>query len=84
MADILSEGTKPSSGKSFIRGQHEVLMRDSAAEPLRTRLVELARSESHCGYRRLHESQETASSGGVMIRRKKRKHFGREGKSCAP
>jgi hypothetical protein len=30
MADILSEGTNSKSGKSFILGLHEVLMRDSS------------------------------------------------------
>ena len=62
-------------------------------EPLRTRLVELARSKPRFGYRRLHvllgRSGEHVNhkrvhrvyrEAGLMIRRKKRKHCVREGK----
>jgi putative transposase len=62
-------------------------------EPLRTRLVELARSKPRFGYRRLHillgRSGEQVNhkrvhrvyqEAGLMIRRKKRKHCVREGK----
>jgi putative transposase len=62
-------------------------------EPLRTQLVELARSKPRFGYRRLHvllgRSGEAVNhkrvhrvyrEAGLMIRRKKRKHCLREGK----
>ena len=62
-------------------------------EPLRTRLVELAREKPRFGYRRLHvllgRSGEHVNhkrvhrvyrAAGLMIRRKKRKHCVREGK----
>src|SRR6266571_1914757 len=62
-------------------------------EPLRTRLVELAREKPRFGYRRLHvllgRSGEQVNhkrvhrvyrEAGLMIRRKKRKHCVREGK----
>jgi putative transposase len=62
-------------------------------EPLRTRLVELAREKPRFGYRRLHvllgRSGEHVNhkrvhrvyrEAGLMIRRKKRKHCVREGK----
>src|SRR6202140_1945537 len=62
-------------------------------EPLRTQLVELARSKPRFGYRRLHvllgRSGEHVNhkrvhrvyrEAGLMIRRKKRKHCVREGK----
>lgn len=62
-------------------------------EPLRTRLVELARSKPRFGYRRLHVLLGRAGEhvnhkrvhriyreAGLMIRRKKRKHCVREGK----
>jgi putative transposase len=62
-------------------------------EPLRTRLVELARSKPRFGYRRLHvllgRSGEHVNhkrvhrvyrEAGLMIRRKKRKHCVRDGK----
>jgi putative transposase len=62
-------------------------------EPLRTRLVELAREKPRFGYRRLHvllgRSGERVNhkrvhrlyrEAGLMIRRKKRKHCGRTGK----
>jgi putative transposase len=62
-------------------------------EPLRTRLVELARSKPRFGYRRLHgllgRSGERVNhkrlhrvyrEAGLAIRRKKRKHCVREGK----
>jgi putative transposase len=63
-------------------------------EPLRTRLVELAREKPRFGYRRLHvllgRSGEQVNhkrvhriyrEAGLMIRRKKRKHCVREGKA---
>lgn len=62
-------------------------------EPLRTKLVELAREKPRFGYRRLHvllrRSGERVNhkrlhriyrAAGLMIRRKKRKHCVREGK----
>ena len=62
-------------------------------EPLRTRLVELAREKTRFGYRRLHvllgRSGEHVNhkrvhrvyrEAGLMIRRKKRKHCVREGR----
>ncbi len=62
-------------------------------EPLRTKLVELAREKPRFGYRRLHvllrRSGENVNhkrlhrvyrEAGLMIRRKKRKHCMREGK----
>ena len=62
-------------------------------EPLRTKLVELARKKPRFGYRRLHvllrRSGEQVNhkrlhriyrAAGLMIRRKKRKHCVREGK----
>ena len=62
-------------------------------EPLRTRLVELARSKPRFGYRRLHVLLQRSGErvnhkrlhriyreAGLMIRRKKRKHCVREGK----
>jgi putative transposase len=62
-------------------------------EPLRTKLVELAREKARFGYRRLHvllrRSGEQVNhkrlhriyrEAGLMIRRKKRKHSVREGK----
>jgi putative transposase len=62
-------------------------------EPLRTKLVELAREKPRFGYRRLHvllgRSGEVVNhkrlhriyrEAGLMIRRKKRKHCVREGK----
>ena len=62
-------------------------------EPLRTRLVELAREKPRFGYRRLHillgRSGEQVNhkrvhrvyrEAGLMLRRKKRKHCVREGK----
>ena len=62
-------------------------------EPLRTRLVELARSKPRFGYRRLHVLLGRAGEhvnhkrvhrvyreAGLIIRRKKRKHCVREGK----
>ncbi len=62
-------------------------------EPLRTKLVELARSKPRFGYRRLHvllrRSGEQVNhkrlhriycEAGLRIRRKKRKHCVREGK----
>jgi putative transposase len=62
-------------------------------EPLRTRLVELAREKPRFGYRRLHvllgRSGEHVNhkrvhrvyrAARLMIRRKKRKHCVREGK----
>lgn len=62
-------------------------------EPLRTRLVELARAKPRFGYRRLHVLLSRAGEhvnhkrvhrvyreAGLMIRRKKRKHCEREGK----
>ena len=62
-------------------------------EPLRTRLVELARSKPRFGYRRLHvllgrwgeqvnhkRVHRVYREAGLMIRRKKRKHCVREGK----
>src|SRR6202044_4095684 len=62
-------------------------------EPLRTRLVELAREKPRFGYRRLHvllrRSGERVNhkrlhriycEAGLRIRRKKRKHCVREGK----
>ncbi len=62
-------------------------------EPLRTRLVELAREKPRFGYRRLHVLLGRAGEhvnhkrvhrvyreAGLMIRRKKRKHCVREGK----
>jgi putative transposase len=62
-------------------------------EPLRTKLVELAREKPRFGYRRLHvllgRSGEQVNhkrvhrvyrEAGLMIRRKKRKHCVREGK----
>jgi putative transposase len=62
-------------------------------EPLRTRLVELAREKPRFGYRRLHillgrsgeqvnhkRVQRVYREAGLMIRRKKRKHCVREGK----
>jgi len=62
-------------------------------EPLRTRLVELAREKLRFGYRRLHVLLGRAGEhvnhkrvhrvyreAGLMIRRKKRKHCAREGK----
>jgi putative transposase len=62
-------------------------------EPVRTKLVELAREKPRFGYRRLHvllrRSGERVNhkrlhriyrEAGLMIRRKKRKHCGREGK----
>jgi putative transposase len=62
-------------------------------EPLRTRLVELAREKPRFGYRRLHvllsRSGEPVNhkrvhrvyrEAGLMIRRKKRKHCARAGK----
>jgi len=62
-------------------------------EPLRTRLVELAREKPRFGYRRLHVLLERSGErvnhkrlhriyreAGLMIRRKKRKHCMREGK----
>ena len=65
----------------------------SSDEPLRTQLVELARSKPRFGYRRLHvllgRSGEHVNhkrvhrvyrEAGLMIRRKKRKHCVREGK----
>ena len=70
--------------------RYETRRRD---EPLRTRLVELARSKPRFGYRRLHvllgRSGERVNhkrlhriyrEAGLMIRRKKRKHCVREGK----
>ena len=62
-------------------------------EPLRTRLVELAREKPRFGYRRLHvllgragervnhkRVHRVYQAAGLMIRRKKRKHCVREGK----
>ena len=62
-------------------------------EPLRTQLVELARSKPRFGYRRLHvllgragehvnhkRVHRVYQAAGLMIRRKKRKHCVREGK----
>src|ERR1700688_1812201 len=62
-------------------------------EPLRTRLVELAREKPRFGYRRLHvllgrlgehvnhkRVHRVYREAGLMIRRKKRKHCVREGK----
>ena len=62
-------------------------------EPLRTQLVELARSKPRFGYRRLHvllrrggeqvnhkRVHRVYREAGLMIRRKKRKHCVREGK----
>jgi len=62
-------------------------------EPLRTQLVELARSKPRFGYRRLHvllrrggelvnhkRLHRIYREAGLMIRRKKRKHCVREGK----
>jgi putative transposase len=62
-------------------------------EPLRTQLVELARSKPRFGYRRLHVLLRRGAErvnhkrlhriyreAGLMIRRKKRKHCVREGK----
>jgi putative transposase len=62
-------------------------------EPLRTKLVELARAKPRFGYRRLHVLLERSGErvnhkrvhrvyreAGLMIRRKKRKHCVREGK----
>jgi putative transposase len=62
-------------------------------EPLRTRLVELAREKPRFGYRRLHvllrrtgewvnhkRLHRIYREAGLMIRRKKRKHCVREGK----
>ena len=67
--------------------------RSPSDEPLRTRLVELARSKPRFGYRRLHVLLQRAGErvnhkrlhriyreAGLMIRRKKRKHCVREGK----
>jgi putative transposase len=47
-------------------------------EPLRTRLVELAREKPRFGYRRLHVL--LRRGGGLAIRRKKRKHCVRVGR----
>jgi putative transposase len=65
----------------------------STDEPLRTRLVELAREKPRFGYRRLHvllgrsgehvnhkRVHRVCREAGLMIRRKKRKHCVREGK----
>ena len=65
-------------------------------EPLRTQLVELARSKPRYGYRRLHVLLQRGGErvnhkrvhrvyreAGLMIRRKKRKHCEREGKPLA-
>src|SRR5256885_6047226 len=62
-------------------------------EPLRTRLMELARSKPRFGYRRLHvllgrtgekvnhkRVHRVYREAGLMIRRKKRKHCVREGR----
>ena len=62
-------------------------------EPLRTKLVELAREKPRFGYRRLHvllrrggeqvnhkRLHRIYRAAGLMIRRKKRKHCVREGK----
>ncbi len=66
-------------------------------EPLRTQLVELARSKPRFGYRRLHvllrrdgeqvnhkRVHRVYQNAGLMIRRKKRKHCVREGLVAHP